>query len=177
MSILVFNSVLAVSMLLVNSVLVVSILVSNSCISFKVAKITVGSTFKFTLEVLETTKIIFITKSFTLPESAVGLYVSGYLDTAISCSFESNIPTSLIINPPTLPGITVSITIQFGFSSSIFTLFTEPSQTTFFRDVCSSVGLYSVPAPSPSCNLTKSTLLPKAVAFAIDAFPIVVKSV
>ncbi|CZT61033.1 hypothetical protein CDFC105_103899 [Clostridioides difficile] len=73
LSILVFNSILVVSIPLVNVILVVSIFLSNSCISFKVAKMTVGSTFKFTLEVLETTNIILIIKSFTLPESAVGL--------------------------------------------------------------------------------------------------------
>ncbi|SJN86914.1 Uncharacterised protein [Clostridioides difficile] len=77
MSILVFNSVLAVSMLLVNSVLVVSILASKSCMSLSVAKITVGSTFRLILATLDTTNITFIKSSFTVPESAVGLYVVG----------------------------------------------------------------------------------------------------
>ncbi|VFG90719.1 Uncharacterised protein [Clostridioides difficile] len=75
--ILVFSSVLAVSMLLVNSVLVVSILASKSCMSLSVAKITVGSTFRLILATLDTTNITFIKSSFTVPESAVGLYVVG----------------------------------------------------------------------------------------------------
>ena len=76
---------------------------------------------KLTLAALLTSKIVLTFKSLLAPDCTIGLYVSGYLPIAIKSPSTSKSPTSLIVKPPTLPGIIVSATIQFGLSLSTLT--------------------------------------------------------
>ncbi|SUQ49158.1 hypothetical protein CNEONATC25_03061 [Clostridium neonatale] len=101
----------------------------------------VGSILSVIFSVLETASIILINNSFVLPSSAVGLYVSAHLLIASILPSSSNAPYSLIVNPPTLAGIITSITIQFGFFSSVPTCVIFPSHFVFTKSVCFSVGL------------------------------------